>query len=397
MVESPHIYLVAGEASGDLLGGKLMMALKKLNPEIRFSGLGGPKMCAQGLESIFDFRELSLMGFAEVFPHIKRLKRRMAQVHEDILHKQPDIVITIDSPGFNFRLVKGLRHDKRAANTKFLHYVAPTVWAYKPERAAKTAKIFDKLLVLLPFEPPYFEREGLPTRFVGHPVLEDDYTRADEMAFREKHGILPGAPILLLLPGSRPNEIRQHLMVFQDTLEQLTTRFGNLTEVIIVPQNMEHEIAEHLHEWPGQPIIITEEEDKHDAFAAATVALVKSGTITLELACAQVPMVVTYRISAISAWLLRRMIKVKYVSLVNLLLNREVVPELLQEECNPDKLAQKLAGFLISKDKGNQQIQEAQAALAQLIPENGEQPSQLAAKEVLSFLDSTTEGPAESS
>ncbi|MDG1287792.1 MAG: lipid-A-disaccharide synthase [Rickettsiales bacterium] len=383
MESTPHIYLVAGESSGDLLGGKLMMALKKIHPELTFSGLGGPKMGAQGLAPLFDFSELSLMGFAEVLPHIRKLKRRMAQVRDDIIAKQPEIVVTIDSPGFNFRLVKQLRESGKVDNIKFLHYVAPTVWAYKPKRAEKVATLFDKLLVLLPFEPPYFEREGLSTTFIGHPVLEDDYTRADGQAFREKHGILPGAPLMLLLPGSRTTEIRRHLTIFQQTLELLAARFGGLAEVIIVPKNMEHEIQEHLEDWPGHPIIVTEQDEKHDAFAAATVALVKSGTITLELACARVPMVVTYRVSAITAWLLRRMIKVKYVSLVNLLLNREAIPELIQEKCHPDKLATKLSGFLSSNEMGDKQIEEAQAALAQLIPESGQPPSQIAAKEVL--------------
>lgn len=384
MADKPlHIYLIAGEASGDLLGGKLMAALKRQHSKLTFSGVGGPKMAAQGLDPLFDFRELSLMGFAEVLPHIRRLKQRMQQVHDDILDRQPDIILTIDSPGFNFRLVKKLREHEQGKNFKFIHYVAPTVWAYKPERAKKIAPLYDKLLVLLPFEPPYFEREGLATSFVGHPVLEDDYTKADAQAFREKHGILPNAPVLLLLPGSRPTEIRRHLNIFLQTLEQLTARFGNLTEVLIVPKNMEHEIEDHLVDWPGRPIIVTEEAEKHDAFAAATVALVKSGTVSLELACARVPMVVTYRVSAISAWLLRRMIKVKFVSLVNILLNREVIPEMLQENCTPDKLAHEVAGLLINKELRDKQVLEASHALAQLIPANNERPSDLAASEVL--------------
>ncbi len=386
MNENPHLYLVAGEASGDLLGSKLMMALKKKHSQLNFSGLGGAKMSAQGITPLFNYRELSLMGFAEILPHIRKLKQRMQQVADDIIAKQPDIVITIDSPGFNFRLVKKLRESGKLKNTQFLHYVAPTVWAYKPKRAEKIAKLYDHLLVLLPFEPPYFEREGLSTRFIGHPVLEDDYTRADNESFREKHGILPGAPVLLLLPGSRPAEIRRHLSIFLDTLEQLTSRFGDLTEVIIIPPNMREEVEEHLSEWPGHPIIVTEQDEKHDAFAAATVALVKSGTVTLELACARVPMVVTYRVSAITAWMLRRMIKIKYASLVNILLNREAIPELLQEKCHPDKLAQKLASFLINKGQGEKQITDSQSALAQLIPPSGEKPSDLAAKEVLSLL-----------
>ncbi len=388
MTKAPHVYLIAGEASGDLLGGKMMVALKRLNPQVTFSGLGGPKMMAQGLDSLFDFKELSLMGFAEVLPHIRKLKRRMRQMAEDIIAKQPNVVVTIDSPGFNFRLVKQLRESGKTDNIKFVHYVAPTVWAYKPKRAAKIAKLFDKLLVLLPFEPPYFEKEGLSTSFIGHPVLEDDYTRADGEAFREKHGILPGAQVILLLPGSRPTEIRRHLSIFQQTLELLTARYGGLTEVLIVPKNMEHEIQDDLEEWPGQPIIVTEQDEKHDAFAAATVALVKSGTITLELACARVPMVVTYRVSAITAWLLRRMIKVKFVSLVNLLLNREAIPELLQERCHPDKLAKKLTTFLADHEVGDKQVEEAQYALGMLIPENSKAPSQLAAEEVLEIASS---------
>lgn len=386
MADRKHLYLIAGEASGDMLGAKLMRSLKQKDAALEFSGLGGTKMCAQGLDSLFDNRELSLMGFAEVLPHIRKLRQRLNQVHDDIINKQPDIVVTIDSPGFNFRLVKKLRESGKAEGIKFLHYVAPTVWAYKPKRAEKTARLFDKLLVLLPFEPNYFIREGLDTKFVGHPVLEDDYTKADGKAFREKHGILPNDPVLLLLPGSRPNEIRQHLSIFLDTLELLTQRFGNLTEVIVVPSNMRAEVESHLHEWPGHPIVVSEADEKHDAFAAATIALVKSGTITLELACAEVPMVVTYKVSALSAWILRRMIKVKFVSLINILMNKEIVPELLQEYCQPDLLAQKVAGFLISKDPADKQIEQSQQALAHLVPENGNKPSDVAAQEILSLL-----------
>jgi lipid-A-disaccharide synthase len=382
-----HIYIIAGESSGDNLGGKLMMALKQREPNLHFSGIGGLKMRAQGLDSLFDYAELSLMGFAEVVPHIFRLKKRMKQVKEDILKQKPDIVITIDSPGFNFRLVKQLRQESEAKNIKFLHYVAPTVWAYKPERAKKISKIFDKLLVLLPFEPTYFQREGLETEFIGHPVLEEDFTKSDGSYFREKHGILPTTPLLLLLPGSRRNEIRRHLSIFMQTLELLTARFGDLTEVIIVPPNMVEELEEHIEEWPGRPIIVTQEDEKHDAFATASAALVKSGTISLELACARVPMVVTYRVSLITAWLLRRMIKVKFVSLINLLMNREIIPELLQEKCHPDLLAQKLAGFLINQDKGIQQVNEAEEALAQLMPASGEKPSDLAAKAVFELIE----------
>ncbi len=377
---------IAGEPSGDLLGGKLMASLKAIDPTLEFCGLGGANMQAQGMASQFDYSELSLMGFVEIVPHIFKLKKRMAQMRDFIITTQPDCVVTIDSPGFTFRLVKMLRESGQCKNIKFIHYVAPTVWAYKPERAAKTAALFDKLLVLLPFEPPYFHRHGLDTRFVGHPVLEEDYTKADGEHFREKHGILPSAPVLLLLPGSRPAEIRRHLGIFLETVEQLTARFGNLTEVIIVPPHREQEIRKHLSEWPGQPIIVSSQHEKHDAFAAATVALVKSGTITLELACARVPMVVTYRVSAITAWLLRRMIKVKWASLVNILLNREVIPELLQERCSPDHLAHELAGFLISADVGNRQIAEAQLALTQLIAPNDEKPSNVAAKAILSAL-----------
>lgn len=382
------IYLVAGEPSGDLLGAKLMMALKRQTRNaVQFAGLGGSHMHAQGLESLFSYRELSLMGFWEILPHIPRLKRRIAQVAEDILQKKPDVVVTIDSPGFNFRLVKQLRADSRSAGIKFVHYVAPTVWAYKPKRAAKIAPLFDKLLTLLPFEPPYFEREGLACEFVGHPVLEDDYSKADGAAFREKHGILPHDPILLLLPGSRPKEIRQHLAIFMHTLDLLTARFGHLTEVIVVPPGMRKEIEDHLAEWPGHPLVVSEPEEKHDAFAASTLALVKSGTVTLELACAEVPMVVTYRVSPVSAWLLRQMIKVKYVTLVNILLNKAVIPELLQERCQPDYLAHELAGMLINRDIGRKQKRQAHAALAMLLPENGKSPSELAAQSVLSLID----------
>jgi len=385
----PHFYLVAGEASGDNLGGKLLAALKHTGTSaLQISGVGGPQMAAQGLASLFDYSELSLMGFSEVLPHIQRLRKRMQQVEADIIAKQPAMVITIDSPGFTFRLVKRLRQHPDCQNIRFVHYVAPTVWAYKAGRAAKTAKLFDKLLTLLPFEPPYFTKHGLATVFTGHPVIEDDYPARGGDAFRERHGILPNTPLILLLPGSRKAEIRRHLQIYQQTMQLLGQRIAGLTEAIVIPEAMRDELEPQLAEWPGRPLIVTNPNEKYDAFSAASVALAKSGTVTLELACAQLPMVVTYRVSAISAWLLRRMIKVPYVTLVNLLLQREAIPEYLQERAKPKALAKALFTLLSEAEAADAQRHAMQLALKQLTPNCQAAPSTLAAQEIWKLLPS---------
>jgi lipid-A-disaccharide synthase len=330
----PLIYLVAGEASGDALGAGLMRSLRAIRPGIRFAGIGGEAMRQEGLTSLFPYGDLSIMGFSEVLPHIPALLRRLRETTSDVAARQPVAVVTIDSPGFNFRLARSLKANAVTARIKRIHYVAPSVWAYKPGRARKTAALFDALLALLPFEPPYFEKEGLSTTFVGHPVLWET-VGGDPGLFRTRHHLGAATPLLLILPGSRAGEVKRHLPVFQEAARALPI----YKAVIIASPQVRNQIQQGV----SVETLVVDIAEKQDAFAAATIALSKSGTITLELAHAGVPTVVGYKVGVISAWLIRRMALIPFASLINIAADKEVLPELLQEDCTPERIAQELA------------------------------------------------------
>lgn len=372
-MKSPLIYLVAGEPSGDALGAGLMRGLRVDLPDIRFAGIGGAAMQKEGLESLFPYNELAIMGFAEVVPHIPKLLKRIKQTHADITEKRPAAVITIDSPGFNFRLASALQEAKATRTIKRIHYVAPSVWAYKPKRAIKTAKLFDLLLTLLPFEPPYFERQGLHSVFTGHPVIWQNL-HGDAEAFRAKYNIPANADILLILPGSRPGEVKMHLDIFMQAAKTL----GSYVPVILAGSL----VRETIRSLTPEGTIIADINEKQDAFAAASLALSKSGTITLELAVAGVPMVVSHKVNALSAWLVRRMIQIPYASLVNIAAKAEIVPELIQERCNVQEISSHLLQ-LASTEARNAQRAACGEAIRILKGDNTASPNMLAAQEVV--------------
>lgn len=387
---APLIFLIAGEPSGDLLGARLMTALKvKLDGKVRFAGIGGPRMEAEGLQSLFPFQQLAVMGFAEVLPKLLRLLSRIRHTAQEIIKLQPRCIVTIDSPGFNFRVAEKIRADKYGKHLKLVHYVAPTVWAYKPERAQKMRTLFDYLMVVLPFEPPYFERVGLPCSFVAHPIIEEwRQNPGDAARFRATYALHPEAPILTLLPGSRRGEIKRHLPVFAQVVQRLRFSYPHLITVIVTPSHLAAEMKEHLAQinWPLKVILVREDVMKRDAFAASTLALTKSGTVALELALAGVPMIVTYQTSAFTAWLLRRMIRIKYVNLINLLLDKPLIPEFLQEQCNPTTLSKAVEELFANPKARQQQVEGAQSALALLRGTLPETPSEQAAQIVLDVM-----------
>lgn len=364
------LFLIAGEASGDALGAKLMRALKVKSP-VRFIGIGGPKMAAEGLESLFPYSELSLMGFAEVLPHLPKLLRRIRQTVEAIEKTKPGAVITIDSPGFNFQVAKQVKK----LGIPLIHYVAPTVWAYKPKRAERMAKWYDLLLLLLPFEGPYFDKVGLKNTFVGHPLVEDAHPEP-----------LSSKPCIVMLPGSRGGEISRHLPIFREVAERLKAR--GIDYSITMP-TLPHLAAELIHEtksWPLPVHVVTTQEERQIAFSNAVAALTKSGTVALELALYHVPMIVTYKVHPLSAWLLRRMIKVPFVNLVNLLLNQPTIPELLQENCEPDKLADALIPLITDREARANQQRAMKEALELLGLGQHPTPSEKAAEAVAKLI-----------
>ncbi|RTR23803.1 lipid-A-disaccharide synthase [Azospirillum griseum] len=375
---------MAGEPSGDALGARLMAATRRLTGgQVRFIGIGGEKMIAEGLVSLFPMGELTLFGVFELLPHLPNLIRRIDQTAAEILRVRPDAVIGIDSPGFTLRVAKKVRAAQ--PSIPLIHYVAPTVWAWKPKRAAKYAAIYDHLLAILPFEPPYFERAGLPCSFVGHSVVEGGAGRGDGSRFRAAHGLADRDRVVVVLPGSRKGEVARLLPDFRATLERLMPRHPNLVAVVPTVATVRDRVAAALADWPLRTILVEGDADKHDAFAAAEVALAASGTVALELALARLPSVIAYRLNPITVALYRRLIRVKYVNLVNLMLDRMLVPELLQEECRPDRLADAL-GRLLDDPQARQAQIDGVAEVARWLGQGDVPPSERAARVVLDLV-----------
>ena len=377
------IYLVAGEHSGDVLGARLMAALKSRRSDLEFCGVGGPRMAALGLTPLFPMSELAVMGLLEVLPRLRRLRRLLADAAADIAARRPDLVVTIDSPGFALRLLRRIT----PLGVKRVHYVAPQVWAWRERRVRSFPGLWERLLCLLPFEPAFFAGHGLPARFVGHPVLEYGAGCGDAARFRVVHGLSADAPVVVLMPGSRRTEVGRLLPVYGAALGLLRRRIPGLVAVVPAAAAVADRVRAAAASWAVRPVIVTELADKHDAYAAAGAALTKSGTSTLELALAGVPMAVTYRVNPLTAAIARRLIRVPHVAMVNLLAERLVVPELLQDECTPERLASTLETLLTDAVAAEAQRAAFAGVLARLRPPSGELPSEAAALAVLEMLE----------
>lgn len=373
------VYLIAGEPSGDLLGGRLIAAIKRLyGDNITISGVGGPHMSAEDLQSLFPMQELSVMGIVEVIPKIPVLLSRIKQTTADIIEKKPDVVVTIDAPDFCFRVAKRLS----GQNIPIVHYVAPSVWAWRPGRAKKVARLVDHVMCLLPFEPPYFTREGVDATFVGHSVLESGAENGDANAFRSRHGISEKSPMLCVLPGSRHGEVSRLMGIFGETLKGVHSQIDDLQVVIPTISSVADPVRAQSAEWPNT-LIVEGNQEKYDAFAASTASLAASGTVSLELGLAGVPSIIAYKMAPISAFIARKFVKLDYVSIINLILKKEAMPELLLEDCTVEKLTPAVAGLLKSEDARNEQKSAFADALRQL--RAGEEiPSEAAARVVVS-------------
>ena len=377
---SKHIMMLAGEPSGDILGARLMAALEERSEgAVRVGGVGGEAMTARGFSSLFPMDELSVMGLFEIVPRIPRLLRRIRQTAAAVARARPDALVTIDSPGFNFRVAARLGRRE----FPLIHFVAPQVWAWRPGRVRSIARLIDHLLLVLPFEARYFEAVGLPTTFVGHPVTESE--AADGAAFRAQQGIAPDATLLAVLPGSRHSETSRLLGVFGAAVERLAARVPGLKVVVPTVAGVADEVAAAAGRWPLAPLIVRDRRDKAGAFAASNAALTASGSAVLELAVAGVPMVVGYRVNPLTMALARRLVRIDRVSLFNLVLDRPVVPEYLQDDCRPDALAAAVERIIFDGAARDAQI-EAAHEVSSRIGVAGARPSQRAADVVLDLI-----------
>ncbi len=377
-----RIFVVAGEPSGDAIGARLMAALKERHAGgVVFDGIGGPQMAAQGLDSRFAYTELAVMGLVEVLPKARRLMRRMRQLARAVDETRPDALVTIDAPAFAFGLVRRLKQRE----VPRIHYVAPTVWAWRPGRVHKFKRHFDHLLALFPFEPPYFTEVGLGCDFVGHPVIEEPRPAGDRAAL----GIGNDAGTVLgVLPGSRRGELARHLGPFGETIAAVAAARGKVTVVVPTLAHLLPEIEAAARRWTADPRVqvVVEAEDRYMAMAACDVALAASGTVTLDLARLDVPVVLAYKVAPATAWLLRRLIRVEHVSLVNILMQDAVVPEFLQEYAQPAAMARALTRLLDDSAERARVLTGQREAVAMLAPAGGGAPSSAAADAVLAVI-----------
>lgn len=379
-----RVFIIAGEPSGDRLGGALMAGLKTLRPEVSFSGIGGPEMEAQGLTSQFPMNELSVMGVMEILPGLRRLLRRIDETAQAVIAARPDVLITIDSPDFCLRVAK---RAKAKIPLRTVHYVAPSVWAWRPKRAKKMARMIDHVLALLPFEPPYMEAEGMECDFVGHPVAGEPVAGPQDIAaFRAAHD-LGEAPLLTVLPGSRGGEVTRHAPIFGQALRPILAEHPDLRLILPTTGPQAERLAVLTADWPQAPLILDPrrlsadeaQAEKRAAFAASRAALAASGTVSLELAAQGTPMAIAYGMNRLTWEIVTSMTLIDTVTLVNLITETRVVPECLGPKCSPDCITPMVRAVL--NDPSAQQA--AMAETMTRLGRGGEAPGLRAARAVL--------------
>ena len=373
------VFVIAGEASGDKLGGALMAGLRQLRPDVQFDGVGGPLMQAQGLESRFPMDELSVMGLAEILPKYRALKARIRQMAEAIITTQPDVLITIDSPDFCLRVARLVR---AASSVRTVHYVAPTVWAWRPRRAEKMAPYIDHVLALFPFEPPLMQAAGMACDFVGHPVVAEPEASEAEAAALGAEGT-----VMLILPGSRKGEVARLSDRFGVVAKRIKAAVPDVQFVIPTTGNVHDLVVEKTAHWKVPVIVLPpSSSDKAAWFKRADIALAASGTVSLELAAAGTPMVIAYDMAWLSRAIISRMLMVDTVTLVNLVSDTRAVPEFIGDQCQPALITQSVLDVLA--DPGAQR--QAMAITMERLGQGGADPGLRAAQAVLSGLEQTS-------
>ena len=368
------LFLLAGEASGDRLGAELMRGLRQLKPNVRFRGIAGPEMQSEGLDSLFDMAELSVMGLAEVLPKYFALKRRLDQTVAEVLAWKPDILVTIDSPDFCLRVARAVRAADPSIRT--CHYVAPSVWAWRPGRAKKMAAYIDHVLALLPFEPPYMQAEGMACDFVGHPVAAQAAVTSKQIAqFQADFGLDPARRSLVVLPGSRASEIKRLLPIFCKVVAQ--PYFAEFQLIFPTLPHLEPLLRAEIDALAQDTVLVTgagltaadAAEQRLVAYGAVTAALAASGTVSLELAAAGTPMVIAYDMGFISRMVIGAMLKIDTVTLVNLVSETRAVPEFIGKDCKAERIAPALQQILDAPDAQAQAIKTTMTRLGRGDPE----------------------------
>jgi lipid-A-disaccharide synthase len=389
MTRPRKLFLVAAEESGDVLGGALMGALGALQPGTHFDGVGGRHMAANGIASLFPVEELTILGIGAIVPKLPLILRRIRETADAVAAASPDALVIIDSPDFTHRVARRVR--SQAPHIPIINYAPPTVWAWRPWRARAMRSYVDEVLAILPFEPAAFARlGGPPCTYVGHPLAERVGDLRPTVAEPKRAA---GTPLLLVLPGSRPSEIRRLAGIFGDTLGLIANRAGEIDVVLPTLPHVAAQVTAATTSWPVRPRIVVAPDEKYSAFSRARAALTASGTVTLELALAQVPMVAAYRVQAWEGALFRMMAHINTVILANLVLGENVVPEFLQRNCTPEQLAKALV-LLLHDTEGRRRQLQAFARLDRIMDLSGEPPSTRAARAVLALIERKTALPS---
>jgi lipid-A-disaccharide synthase len=377
------IFLIATEESGDRLGANLMKVLRqRLGGAVRFEGVGGQSMARQGLVSLFPIERLSIMGLAAVARQLPAILGLIRDTTAAVTRAAPDILVIIDSPDFTHRVAKRVR--ARDPAIPIIDYVSPSVWAWRPGRARAMCRYIDHVLALLPFEPEEYRRlRGPPCSYVGHPLIEQIGSLRPGIDEQKRRDEAP--PVLLVLPGSRRSEIRHHMLAFGVTLGRLAAEGVPYELILPTMPHLLDAVRDGVTRWKVKPKIVIGEQEKRAAFRIAHAALAKSGTVTLELALAGVPMVTAYRVGAVEAWIMRRAIKVNSVILANLVVGENVVPEFLQQDCTSKKLAPALREILGDTPARRRQV-EAFAKIDTIMSTGNQPPSVRAADIVLATM-----------
>jgi lipid-A-disaccharide synthase len=377
------IFLIATEESGDRLGADLMKVLRqRLGGAVQFEGVGGRSMAREGLASLFPIEELSIVGLAAVVKQVPKILRLIRQTAGAVTEASPDMLVIIDSPDFTHRVARRVR--ARDAAIPIVDYVSPSVWAWRSGRARAMRRYVDHVLGLLPFEPEAYRKlHGPPCSYVGHPLIEQIGTLRPDIDEQKRRDQAP--PVLLVLPGSRRSEIRHHMAVFGETLGRLHAQGVAFELILPTMPHLSEVVQAGVKSWPVQPRVIVGEQDKKAAFRIAHAAFVKSGTVTLELAVAGVPMVAAYKVGSAEAWIVRRAIRVSSVILANLVIGENVVPEFIQQDCTSEKLVPALREILIDSPLRRRQI-EAFARLDAVMSTGDQPPSVRAADIVLATM-----------
>lgn len=382
------IFLVAGEHSGDALGAKLMMAIAARNAEfgqLRFAGVGGPLMEAQGLQSLFPMHEVAVMGIGAILRRLPTILKRVYQTVDAAVAAKPDVVVIIDSPEFTHPIAKRIR--KRDPSIPIVDYVSPSVWAWRPGRAPRMRAYVDHVLGLLPFEPDAHRRLGGPAcSYVGHPLTERMAWIAalDPRPLAERLALVPDLPVLVVLPGSRSSEVRRLMQPFGEAVARLAETIGDFEVVMPVVESVRGLIEAEVAKWPRRPHFVTGEDDKFRAFKLARAAMAASGTVTLELALAGAPMVVAYKVDPIMVPILRRLITTDTAVLVNLILGNRIIPEMIQEYCTPTNIASALVPLMLDTTARTKQLAAVAEVPARMALASGT-PSEAAAGIVLDY------------